>query len=44
VLPEGVQNQLLLDTLTVEKGTYVDEKLKDHFSDLVFSILRPTFC
>ena len=38
VLPEGVQNQLLLDTLTVEKDTYVDEKLKDHFSDLVFSV------
>lgn len=38
VLPKAIQDQLLLDTLKVEKDTYVDEKLQDHLSDLVFSI------
>ena len=38
VLPESVQNHMQLDTLQVEPGSYVDEKLSRHFADLIFSI------
>ncbi len=38
VLPEGIQRHLILDSLDIEKGSYVDEKLHDHFSDLIFSV------
>jgi predicted transposase/invertase (TIGR01784 family) len=38
VLPESIQRHLVLDSLDIEKGSYVDEKLHDHFSDLVFSV------
>ncbi|HMB30822.1 MAG TPA: Rpn family recombination-promoting nuclease/putative transposase [Desulfohalobiaceae bacterium] len=37
-LPEDIQEQLDLDSLRVEKGSYVDEDQKKHFSDLIFSL------
>ena len=37
-LPEDIQVHLDLDTLRVEKGSYVDEDQQNHFSDLIFSV------
>ena len=37
-LSEDIQEQLDLDSLRVEKGSYVDEDQKKHFSDLIFSL------
>lgn len=38
ILPKTIQRHLVLDSLVIEKGSYVDEKLHDHFSDLIFSV------
>jgi len=37
-LPEDVRKHLDLESLIVEKGSYVDEDQRNHFSDLVFSV------
>ena len=37
-LPETIVNHLNLETLTVLKETYINETLKEHFSDLVFEV------
>jgi predicted transposase/invertase (TIGR01784 family) len=36
-LPENILNRLDLGDLEIEKNSYVDEKLKQHFSDMVVS-------
>ena len=37
-LPADIQAHLDLDSLQVEKGSYVDEDQRNHFSDLIFSV------
>ncbi|MFW6314809.1 MAG: Rpn family recombination-promoting nuclease/putative transposase, partial [Desulfohalobiaceae bacterium] len=37
-ISEDIQKRLDLDTLRLKHTTYVDEKLKKHYSDLVFSV------
>jgi predicted transposase/invertase (TIGR01784 family) len=37
-LPKSIIGHLNLDTLTVLKETYINETLKEHFSDLVFEV------
>ena len=37
-LPETIIHHLNLETLTVLKDTYINETLKEHFSDLVFEV------
>lgn len=37
-LLETIVNHLDLETLTVLKETYINETLKEHFSDLVFEV------
>ncbi|WP_035805334.1 Rpn family recombination-promoting nuclease/putative transposase [Lunatimonas lonarensis] len=37
-LPNSIISHLNLDTLTVLKETYINETLKEHFSDLVFEV------
>lgn len=37
-MSEDLQKRLDLDTLRLEPTTYVDKKLKKHYSDLVFSV------
>jgi predicted transposase/invertase (TIGR01784 family) len=37
-LPETIIHHLNLETLTVLKETYINETLKEHFSDLVFEV------
>ena len=38
VLPEDIKAHLELDKLNVEKGSYIDEDQRHHFSDLIFSV------
>ncbi len=37
-ISEDIQKRFDMDTLRLENTTYVDEKLKKHYSDLVFSV------
>ena len=37
VLPDGVLAHIQLESLTTENISYVDDHLKQHYSDLVFS-------
>ncbi|MFO7718236.1 MAG: Rpn family recombination-promoting nuclease/putative transposase [Desulfohalobium sp.] len=40
-LPQSIQDQLDLDDLRLENTSYLDDALRKHFSDLVFSVLVP---
>jgi len=42
IFPADVVNLLNLNSLKLEKDSFLDEKLKDSFSDLVFSIKLKT--
>ena len=37
-LPTDVVNRLNFDTLKLEKESFIDEKLKDTFADLIYSV------
>ncbi len=37
ILPAEIRSKLVLDSLNLENTSYVDEQLKEHFSDLVYS-------
>ena len=37
-LPENIRNLLDLDRITIHKDSFIDQNLKTHFSDLLFSV------
>lgn len=38
IFPEEILKKLDLSTLTVDNNSYIDEELKEHFSDIVYTL------